>query len=130
MAYILSQTEGEEDIRSRAFWTGSLDLSVGGAHVMRDLFRVHSTPTRREFLRSLGGLALSATCVPGLMGHAQGTSSFLVGVNYPWIAYGHDFGENAWGHDGVITNGWTHQTFADSQGFTDTRLSRETAFSG
>jgi hypothetical protein len=27
--------------------------------------------------------------------------SFLLGVNYPWLNYGHDFGTTAWGHDGV-----------------------------
>jgi len=26
---------------------------------------------------------------------------YLLGVNYPWIHYGHDFGTTAWGHDGV-----------------------------
>ncbi|UCG56895.1 MAG: cellulase family glycosylhydrolase [Phycisphaerales bacterium] len=26
---------------------------------------------------------------------------FLLGVNYPWHKYGHDFGAAAWGHDGV-----------------------------
>lgn len=28
-------------------------------------------------------------------------SAFLLGVNYPWLGYGHDFGDTAWGHDGV-----------------------------
>ncbi|MBI4491219.1 MAG: hypothetical protein HY690_00285 [Chloroflexi bacterium] len=26
---------------------------------------------------------------------------FLLGVNYPWHHYGHDFGTTAWGHDGA-----------------------------
>ena len=26
---------------------------------------------------------------------------YLLGVNYPWLNYGHDFGTTAWGHDGV-----------------------------
>jgi hypothetical protein len=26
---------------------------------------------------------------------------FLLGINYPWLHYGHDFGTSAWGHDGV-----------------------------
>jgi hypothetical protein len=26
---------------------------------------------------------------------------YLLGVNYPWLHYGHDFGVTAWGHDGV-----------------------------
>ena len=29
---------------------------------------------------------------------------FLLGANYPWHYYGHDFGQCAWGHDGVSTN--------------------------
>jgi hypothetical protein len=26
---------------------------------------------------------------------------YLLGVNYPWLNYGHDFGTTAWGHDGI-----------------------------
>ena len=55
---------------------------------------------------------------------------FVVGVNYPWAAYGHDFGNNGWGHDGLITGGWTYQTFQDSQGFTDARFTKTTAHGG
>lgn len=29
---------------------------------------------------------------------------YLLGVNYPWLNYGHDFGTTAWGHDGVSTD--------------------------
>ncbi|PYQ30110.1 MAG: hypothetical protein DMF56_10340 [Acidobacteria bacterium] len=54
----------------------------------------------------------------------------MAGVNYPWIAYGHDFGKNAWGHDGLITSGWTYQTWFDSQGLVDTRVSTKKARSG
>jgi len=28
---------------------------------------------------------------------------FLLGVNYPWFHYGHDFGDSGWGYDGVAT---------------------------
>lgn len=28
-------------------------------------------------------------------------ASFSLGVNYPWLHYGHDFGDTAWGHDGA-----------------------------
>ena len=50
--------------------------------------------------------------------------SFLTGINYPWAAYGHDFGQNEWGHDGLATGGWTYQ------GFINARPSKEKARSG
>jgi len=25
---------------------------------------------------------------------------FLVGINYPWVSYGNDFGDSFWGHEG------------------------------
>ena len=31
----------------------------------------------------------------------EGDPWFLFGANYPWHSYGNDFGENAWGHNGV-----------------------------
>lgn len=81
--------------------------------------------TRRKFL-SMSFFTLSLCVLPFLHSispvRAQVGEEFMVGVNYPWIAYGHDFGGNAWGHDGLITNGWTYQTYTDSQGFTDTRV--------
>jgi len=61
---------------------------------------------------------------------AEVKSSFVVGVNYPWIAYGHDFGGNLWGHDGLITGGWTYQTYVDSQGLIDARYTKSKAHSG
>ncbi len=30
---------------------------------------------------------------------------FVFGANYPWRHYGHDFGRNGWGYDGVATDG-------------------------
>jgi hypothetical protein len=54
----------------------------------------------------------------------------LAGVNYPWVAYGHDFGKNEWGHDGFITGGWTYQTAENTQGFVDSRLTKARARSG
>lgn len=53
-----------------------------------------------------------------------------MGVNYPWVAYGHDNGSNQWGHDGFISGGWTYQTFAGSDGFMDSRFSNEKAHGG
>jgi hypothetical protein len=60
---------------------------------------------------------------PGPM-QGQGRDQFVTGANYPWIAYGHDFGKNEWGHDGFMTAGWTYQTFSNTQGFTDARFSK------
>lgn len=89
--------------------------------------------TRRDFLRT-SALTLSLSALPSFRDlprvDAATGLGFLAGVNYPWIAYGHDFGENGWGHDGLITNGWTFQTSAGSQGFTDTRRSTEQAHNG
>jgi len=81
-------------------------------------------PQRIAFL-----IAVFALLVPSLL-DAEPARSFITGVNYPWIAYGHDYGRNAWGHDGFITGGWTAQTYVDSQGFTDARFSRAFAHSG
>lgn len=85
--------------------------------------------TRRSFLQ---GSALLPTLpvFDRLSPLFAAQDSFLVGVNHPWIAYGHDFGENAWGHDGIITSGWTAQKYVDSQGFLDTRLSSDRAHKG
>jgi hypothetical protein len=44
--------------------------------------------------------------------------SFLVGVNYPWVSYGSDFGDSYWGHVGVSTAKTTQiveQDFAQLQ---------------
>lgn len=79
-------------------------------------------------LTVIGSLLLTVPSGPSLM--AESKRSFIAGVNYPWIAYGHDFGKNQWGHDGLVTGGWTYQTFVDSQGFTDTRFSKPEAHSG
>lgn len=38
---------------------------------------------------------------------------FLLGVNYPWLNYGHDFGATAWGHDGVSCEESRKQVDAD-----------------
>lgn len=82
----------------------------------------------------MSALTLSMCALPSrrgiLPGYEVTGAEFLIGVNYPWIAYGHDVGENAWGHDGLITSGWTYQTWRDSQGFTDTRRSTEKACTG
>ena len=44
-----------------------------------------------------------------------------VGMNLPWIGYGHDFNSNGWGYDALVVSGWTYQTYPDSRGFTDIR---------
>lgn len=81
----------------------------------------HRIMTRRDFLR--GGVILGATalCPLCLRRRAYAAEQFVLGINYPWIAYGHDYGSNGWGHDGLSTSGWTFQTSTDSQGFTDVR---------
>lgn len=38
---------------------------------------------------------------------------FLLGVNYPWFNYGHDFGTTAWGHHGVSSVKSTEQIDSD-----------------
>ena len=61
---------------------------------------------------------------------AQGTMKCVGGLNYPldrirarfWL-------KCALGHDGLITSGWTYQTFQDSRGFTDTRVTHAAAHS-
>jgi hypothetical protein len=42
---------------------------------------------------------------------------FLRGFNLPFIGYGHDFGRNAWGYDGLATSGWRVRRSGDNQGF-------------
>ena len=54
----------------------------------------------------------------------------LVGINIPWWANSHDFGSNAWGHDGVITCGWSQSNYPDSKGFIDVSRSFEKSHSG
>src|SRR4051812_23900057 len=45
--------------------------------------------------------------LPGVPGGGRRTldwgsgGAYLVGLNYPWLGYGHDFGATLWGHDGV-----------------------------
>jgi hypothetical protein len=89
--------------------------------------------SRRSFLR-LGALTLGTYALSSLRHTAPimaaAEQQFLTGANYPWIAYGHDFGKNAWGHGGIITSGWTCQTYPDSQGFIDTRRCTEKAHTG
>lgn len=58
---------------------------------------------------------------------------FLLGMNYPYINYGHDFGTSAWGHDGAsapLAGWWEEQTYSDSQGITKVVRSSERAHTG
>jgi len=43
----------------------------------------------------------------------NGAPYFLLGANYPWDAYGNDFGQNAWGSYGVHANSGVPTDFAD-----------------
>ena len=47
-----------------------------------------------------------------------GQTGFLEGFNLPFFGYGHDFGRNAWGHDGLSTRGIRLRRDGDNQGFT------------
>jgi hypothetical protein len=90
--------------------------------------------SRRDFLK-LGGVTLGTALLSSFdsgytRARSASTQPFFTGLNYPWIAYGHDFGANGWGHDGLCANGWTYQTWDDSQGFTDTRRSTAKAKTG
>ena len=38
---------------------------------------------------------------------------YILGVNYPWLNYGHDFGATAWGHDGASNKTSNKQIDAD-----------------
>jgi hypothetical protein len=75
-------------------------------------------PSRRALLRALSLLPLAPAA---LTGRAQRVDTFQTGWNHPWIGYGHDFG-NAWGHDGLSTNGWTCESGTTTQGFTESRV--------
>ncbi|HEX8119268.1 MAG TPA: hypothetical protein VF521_18465, partial [Pyrinomonadaceae bacterium] len=90
-------------------------------------------PSRRLFPR-VAFLVLAACFLlaaqPPPPARSEAREQFVVGVNYPWAGYGHDFGSNAWGHDGFNTGGWTYQTFQDSRGFTDARYSQAQAHGG
>lgn len=62
-----------------------------------------------------------------------GKDLFLLGINYPWINYGHDFGSTAWGHNGVsaaLAEWWQHQTYSDSQAVTRVMRSSDRAHTG
>jgi hypothetical protein len=89
--------------------------------------------SRRNFLK-LSAAALTAYALSSLNQRvfvdASTERPFLIGLNYPWIAYGHDYGKSGWGHDGIISGGWTCQTYTSSQGFTDSRYSVEKAHTG
>jgi hypothetical protein len=85
---------------------------------------------RREFLRALSALSAVPPVLGGLRRTAAAASPPLLGWNHPWIGYGHDFGENAWGHDGLSTNGWTVERFPDSRGFIDSEVVRGFGASG
>jgi hypothetical protein len=87
-------------------------------------------PDRRGFLRALPFLVGALARPASARAMQPGSVPFVVGWNVPWFAYGHDHGANAWGHDGFSTNGWTRETYVDSQGFVDTAIVRGAGCSG
>lgn len=68
----------------------------------RPLIRSRRAAARLE---TLALAALLFGCAPDDALPPDGTLSFddgfVLGLNLPWLGYGHDFGHNAWGHDGV-----------------------------
>ena len=63
-----------------------------------------------------GWLASTAGNAYGPLVSWNGGDWFLLGTNYPWLNYGHDFGCNAWGCDGASTGGAYDANFADMNG--------------
>jgi len=62
----------------------------------------------------MSGCSKSSPSPGGAQPQAEGDGAgFLHGVNYPWHHYGHDFGETAWGHDGVSAPASTQQVEED-----------------
>lgn len=45
----------------------------------------------------------------------QAPPGFLLGVNYPWVNYGQDFGRSPWGHSGVSSPATRQTVAADFQ---------------
>jgi len=86
--------------------------------------------TRRDFIADSLFLGLASVLPIARIPGASAAETFISGVNYPWVAYGHDFGRNGWGYDGLSTGGWTYQTYPDSQGFVDVRRTTEKSHSG
>lgn len=60
-----------------------------------------TTPTPTTISASLTLTPVVQQYAPSGTINIEGEKRFLFGANYPWHSYGHDFGENAWGHDGV-----------------------------
>ncbi|MHC4442598.1 MAG: glycoside hydrolase family 17 protein [Planctomycetota bacterium] len=59
--------------------------------------------------------------------------NFIVGINYPWIKYGLDFGKSGFGHFGLSSDGsegFRPQTYWNSQGITSCEHSQEYVHNG
>ena len=65
-----------------------------------------------------------------MAGIAASLPGFLAGFNLPFFGYGHDFGRNAWGHDGLSTHGVRLRREGDNQGFTRIESLRESRCGG
>jgi uncharacterized protein (TIGR03437 family) len=99
-------------------------LSESGSHALRVWEQNVRSPMEYSLLvQCFGGCPEDRTQPPV-------QRPFTLGWNHPWLGYGHDFGENEWGHDGMITSGWTYQVFPDSRGITDTRAVERGGCSG
>ena len=84
---------------------------------------------RRTFLAALAALAHRRSRA-ATIGCDNPSPGFLLGWNHPWYGYGHDFGGNLWGRDGIATGGWTAETFVDTRGFRGVEFSKEQACTG
>ena len=92
---------------------------------------MRSDRTRRNFLKSSAGAAAGLILPGALVPQAHAYSgNFVTGVNWPWVAYGHDYGSNGWGYDGLASGGFTHQTYFDSQGIVGVGRSSVVAHGG
>ncbi len=60
-----------------------------------------------------GGEGQGAAAVDNSRINVNGSPYFLLGANYPWLNYGNDFGQNAWGSYGAHANGDLAGDFAD-----------------
>ncbi len=116
----------------------SNDMSRGSALTLDSQGRPYVAFISTQTLGLAGPLSPSTptstptlTPIPGLPPkYAPDRNTFTVGINYPWIAHSHDYGENKWGHDGLSTGGWTYQIYSGSLGFTDARPCSDAAYGG
>jgi hypothetical protein len=94
-----------------------------------------ATPRRRVIL--FLGSALLAWCAPSrpLLAADRGAAPrpFMVGLNYPWVKYGLDFGVSGFGRFGLSTDcaqGFRPETFPGSDGVVGCQRSQDVSHQG